>query len=114
MLLLEGASVWWLWLFFAVRPAMTWTAFIMRENDIGITVIRAEELVRHPLTTALLVAAGMAFVGSGPIASGLSNVLKPYKMGLYAFALCIGLFLWLVMRRWTGRFRILAMGPNAE
>jgi ascorbate-specific PTS system EIIC-type component UlaA len=34
-------------------------------------------------------------------------------MGLYAFALCIGLFLRLVMRRWTERFRILATGPNA-
>jgi hypothetical protein len=36
----------------------------------------------------------------------------PSKMILYAFALCIGLFLRLIMRRWTERFRIIAMGPN--
>jgi len=111
---LEGAGVWWMWLFFAVWLAMTWTAFIKRETDIGIAVTRTEELLRYPLIAALLAAAGMAFAGSGPIASGPDNLWYPSKMGLYAFALCIGLFLRLVMRRWTERFRILAMGPNAE
>lgn len=111
--LLEGAGVWWMWLFFAIWLAMTWTAFIKRETDIGIAVTRAEELLRYPLIAALLVAAGMAFADSGPITSGPDNLWYPSKMGLYAFALCIGLFLRLVMRRWTERFRILAMGPNA-
>jgi hypothetical protein len=55
----------------------------------------------------------MAFGGSGPIESGEGNHWYPAKMALYAFALCIGLFLRLVMRRWTERFRILAMGPDA-
>lgn len=111
---LEGAGVWWMWLFFAVWLAMTWTAFIQRETDLGIAVTRAEELLRYPLIAALLIAAGMAFANSGPITSGPSNLWYPSKMGLYAFALCIGLFLRLVMRRWTARFRILAAGPNAE
>ena len=36
--LLDGAGVWWMWLFFAIWLAMTWTAFIQRETDIGIAV----------------------------------------------------------------------------
>ncbi len=112
--LLDGMGVWWMWLFFAVWLAMTWTAFIKRETDIGIKVTRAEELLRYPLIAALLIVSFMAFGGSGPITSGEGNNWYPAKMGLYAFALCIGLFLRLVMRRWTERFRILAMGPNAE
>ena len=35
--MLEGASIWLMWLFFAVWLGMTWTAFIKRETDIGIT-----------------------------------------------------------------------------
>ncbi|MEM7665536.1 MAG: hypothetical protein AAF250_06735 [Pseudomonadota bacterium] len=112
--LLDGAGVWLMWLFFAVWLAMTWTAFIKRETDIGITVTRLEEWLRYPLIAALLVVSFMAFADAGPIKSGLGNHWYPAKMALYAFALCIGLFLRLVMRRWTERFRILAMGPNAE
>lgn len=112
--ILEGMGVWWMWLFFAVWLAMTWTAFIKRESDIGIKVTRAEELLRYPLIAALFIVSFMALNGSGPITSGVGNDWYPTKMALYAFALCIGLFLRLVMRRWTERFRILAMGPDAE
>ncbi len=112
--LLEGAGIWWMWLFFAIWLAMTWTAFIKRETDIGIKVTRAEELLRYPLILALVAVSFLSFYGSGPILSGEANYWYPSKIALYAFALCIGLFLRLVMRRWTERFRILAMGPNEE
>jgi hypothetical protein len=92
---------------------MTWTAFIKRETDLGLAVTRTEELLRYPLIAALVVVAGMAFAGTGPIESGPSNYWYPSKMALYAFALVIGLFLRVVMRRWTERFRILAQGPDA-
>lgn len=111
--LLEGAGVWWMWLFFAAWLAMTWTAFIKRETDLGLAVTRTEELLRYPLIATLVVVAGMAFAGTGPIASGPSNYWYPSKMTLYAFALVIGLFLRVVMRRWTERFRVLAQGPDA-
>jgi hypothetical protein len=111
--LLDGIGVWLMWLFFAVWLAMTWTAFIKRETDIGIKVTRAEELLRYPLIAALFVLAGLAFAGTGPIQSGEGNDWYPAKMALYAFALVIGLFLRLVMRRWTERFRVLAAGPDA-
>jgi hypothetical protein len=112
--LLDGAGVWWMWLFFAVWLSMTWTAFLKRETDIGIRVTRAEEVLRYPLIAALFVFAGMALAGGGgPIESGAGNHWYPAKMALYAFALCIGLFLRVVMRRWTERFRALAAGPDA-
>ena len=112
--MLDGAGVWWMWLFFAVWLAMTWTAFIKRETDIGIAVTKAEEWLRYPLILAIFAAGIMALGGSGPIDTPQGTHWYPWKMLLYAFALCIGLFLRLVMRRWTERFRILAMGPDAE
>ncbi|WP_432201128.1 hypothetical protein ACRAQ7_02530 [Erythrobacter sp. W53] len=112
--LLDGMGIWWMWLFFAIWLGMTWTAFLKRETDIGIKVTRTEELLRYPLVLALFVTSFMAFGGSGPIEAGEGSHWYPAKMALYAFALCIGLFLRLVMRRWTERFRILAMGPDAE
>ncbi|QLC23074.1 hypothetical protein HFP51_13315 [Parasphingopyxis sp. CP4] len=111
--MLDGAGVWWMWLFFAIWLAMTWTAFLKRETDIGIKVTKAEELLRYPLIGALFVVSFMAFDGSGPIETSAGNHWYPAKMALYAFALCIGLFLRLVMRRWTSRFRKLAEGPDA-
>lgn len=110
---LEGAGVWWMWLFFAVWLAMTWTAFVKRETDLGIAVTKAEELLRYPLIAGLFLVVGLAFAGKGPVVAGEGSHWYPAKMGLYAFALCIGLFLRVVMRRWTARFRILATGPDA-
>jgi len=112
--MLDGAGIWWMWLFFMIWLAMTWTAFIKRETDIGIKVTRIEELLRYPLIAALFIISFMAIGGSGPVETGEGNHWYPAKMALYAFALCIGLFLRVVMRRWTARFRILAMGPDAK
>jgi hypothetical protein len=111
---LEGSGIWWMWLFFAIWLAMTWTAFLKRETDIGIKVTRAEELLRYPLIAALFVFAALGFADTeGVIETGPGAHWYPAKIGLYAFALIIGLFLRLVMRRWTERFRVLAMGPDA-
>jgi hypothetical protein len=110
---LDGAGIWWMWLFFAIWLAMTWTAFIKRETDIGVKVTKTEEMLRYPLIVVLFIVAFMALDGSGPIVSGEGNHWYPAKIGLYAFALCIGLFLRVVMRRWTVRFRKLAEGPDA-
>ncbi|WP_339693575.1 hypothetical protein [uncultured Parasphingorhabdus sp.] len=110
--MLEGSGIWWMWLFFAVWLGMTWTAFIKRETNIGITVTMLEEKLRYPLILALFVVSFMAFQGTGPVETGEGNHWYPSKIALYAFALCIGLFLRLVMRRWTERFRILAQGPD--
>ncbi|WP_108811982.1 hypothetical protein [Sphingorhabdus sp. Alg231-15] len=110
---LDGPGIWWMWLFFAIWLAMTWTAFIKRETDIGVKVTKIEEMLRYPLIAILFIVTFMALEGSGPITSGEGNHWYPAKIGLYAFALCIGLFLRVVMRRWTVRFRKLAEGPDA-
>ncbi len=111
--MLEGAGVWWMWLFFAIWLGMTWTAFIKRETDIGLKVTRAEELLRYPLIATIFIVAVMALGGNGPVKVSVGMHWYPTKMLLYAFALCIGLFLRFVMRRWTVRFRVLAQGPDA-
>lgn len=110
--MLEGAGVWIMWLVFAVWLAMTWTAFIQRETAAGIKVTRTEELLRYPLIALIILFSLMAFNGSGPIQSVEGTYWYPAKMILYAFTLMIGLFLRLVMRRWTTRFQKLAMGPD--
>lgn len=112
--MLEGAGIWLMWLFFAVWLAMTWTAFLKRETDIGIAVTKTEEFLRYPLIVILFVVALMAFNGSGPVQVAEGSHWYPAKIFLYAFALVIGLWLRVVMRRWTAAFRILAAGPDAE
>lgn len=111
---LEGNGIWWMWLLFITWLAMTWTAFIKRETDIGIAVTKTEEILRYPLIAALVIVAGMAFMGQGPVEVGEGSYWYPSKMALYAWALVIGLFLRLVMRRWTERFRILAQRDDPQ
>ena len=111
--LLGGAGLWAMWCFFLAWLGMTWAAFIKRETDIGIRITRAEELLRYPLIGGIILLSVMAFLGSGPIEVGQGSLWYPTKMILYAFALCIGLFLRFVMRQWTVYFRELAAGPNA-
>lgn len=111
---LDGAGLWIMWIVFLVWLAMTWTAFIKRETDLGIRVTMLEEKLRYPLIAAIVGTAVMAIMGSGPIKVGEGSLWYPTKMILYGFALCIGLFLRYVMRGWTVIFRKLAMGPDAQ
>ncbi len=106
--------LWLMWLFFATWLGMTWAAFIKRETDLGIRITRTEELLRYPLIAGIVLLSLMAFTGSGPVEVAEGSYWYPAKMILYAFTLCIGLYLRHVMRRWTGFFRILATGPNAD
>ena len=109
---LEGAGVWIMWAFFAVWLSMTWAAFIKRETDAGIRITMLEEKLRYPLILIIAVMSVMAFQEAGPIKVVEGQYWYPAKMLLYAFTLCIGLFLRWVMRRWTVIFRKLAEGPN--
>lgn len=110
--MLDGGGLTLMWVVFAAWLAMTWTAFLKRETDLGISVTMLEERLRYPLIAAIAIVALLAFGGKGPIQVTEGSHWYPAKMLLYAFALCIGLFLRLVMRRWTTRFRKLAEGPN--
>lgn len=99
--------------FFLTWLGMTWAAFIKRETDIDIRITRKEELLRYPLIAGIVLLSVMAYVGQGPVEVGQGTFWYPTKMILYAFALCIGLFLRYVMRQWTVYFRALAAGPDA-
>lgn len=110
---LEGAGIWIMWAIFIAWLAITWTAFLRRETDIGLKVTKFEEWLRYPLIAAIVLVSLLAFAGSGPVHSMEGTFWYPAKMILYAGTLVIGLFLRLIMRRWTTRFRKLAMGPDA-
>ncbi len=110
----NGGALAAMWLFFIIWLGMTWAAFIKRETDIGIKITRTEELLRYPLIVGIVTMSVLAFMGSGPIQSSTGTFWYPSKMILYAFTLCIGLFLRFVMRQWTVYFRELAAGPNAD
>jgi hypothetical protein len=102
-----------MWVFFLIWLSMTWAAFIKRETDLGIRITQLEEYLRYPLIAGIIIMSLLAFSGSGPVKSDVGTYWYPAKMILYAFTLCIGLFLRVVMRRWTTRFRKLALGPDA-
>lgn len=110
---LDGSGVMVMWAVFLAWLAITWAAFLRRETDFGIRITRFEEQLRYPLIAGIALVAIMAFYGNGPVHVGEGTFWYPTKMILYAWALVIGLFLRLVMRRWTTRFRKLALGPNA-
>jgi hypothetical protein len=103
-----------MWVFFLTWLAMTWAAFIKRETDVGIRVTRVEELLRYPLIAGIVILSLLAFAGKGPVEVQSGSFWYPAKMILYAFTLCIGLFLRFVMRQWTVYFRALAAGPDAS
>jgi hypothetical protein len=109
---LDGLGLTAMWIFFAIWLGMTWTAFLRRETESGIFVTRLEERLRYPLIAGIVIVSLLAFAGKGPLVISEGSFWYPSKMILYAFALCIGLFLRVVMRRWTTRFRIIAEGPN--
>ncbi len=102
--------MWGLW---AAWIALAWAAFIKRETDTGLLLTRIDEKLRFALIPTIVVVAGLAFAGHGPLTVGEGQYWYPAKMILYAFALCIGLGLRFIMRAWTVRFRRLAMGPDA-
>ena len=110
--ILEGSGIWIMWAIFIAWLTITWAAFIKRETEPGIKITMLEEKLRYPLILGIFVVAIMAFQGSGPIVSYEGAHWYPAKMFLYGCTLIIGLYLRLIMRRWTSRFKILAMGPN--
>ncbi len=111
--ILEGSGIWVMWAIFIAWLAITWTAFLRRETDLGLVVTKIEEVLRYPLIVGIVIVSLLAFNGQGPVQTPEGTLWYPTKMILYAWALVIGLFLRLVMRRWTTRFRKLAMGPDA-
>lgn len=93
--------------------AMNGTVLLKRQTDIAIAVTKAEKHLRYHLIAALAVAVGMWFADGVAIVCGESVYCYPFKMAIYASPLAIGLFLGIVMQRWTARLRILAAATAA-
>jgi hypothetical protein len=102
-----------MWLVFAAWITLTWSAFLARESDLGLRLTKIDEAIRYVVIPAILIVAVTSMLGMGPLDVGEGTLWYPAKLGLYGFALCIGLGLRFIMRAWTVRFRRLAEGPNA-
>ena len=101
-----------MWIVFAAWLSLTWSAFIFRETDLAIHLSKIDELIRYFVIPAIILTASSSILGYGPLNVGPGTYWYPTKMILYAFMLMIGLALRFIMRAWTVRFRILALGPN--
>ena len=93
--------------------ALTWSAFLVRETDLGLRLTRIDEIGRYILIPGLAIVALSSLYGFGPLLAEAGTYWYAAKLLLYSFALCIGLALRWIMRLWTVRFRRLAAGPDA-
>lgn len=109
---LGGSWLVGMWLFMLGWLALTWSAFFARETDLGLRLTRIDEIGRYVLIPALAIVAITSLVDLGPLTVSEGTYWYAAKLLLYSFALVIGLALRFVMRAWTLRFRVLALGPN--
>jgi hypothetical protein len=103
-----------MWVAVAAWLGLCWGAFLTRESDLGILLTKIDEWVRYLLIPVIFFVGISSLLGHGPLEAGEGQRWYASKLTLYGFALCIGLGLRWIMRRWTTSFRILAAGPNAE
>lgn len=107
-----GAYLSVMWLAVAAWMALCWGAFFTRETDLGLRLTRYDEYIRFVLIPLIFMVGIASLMGYGPLEAGAGNRWYAAKLSLYGFALCIGLGLRFIMRAWTVRFRVLALGPN--
>lgn len=101
-----------MWIAVAAWLTLCWSAFFQRETDLGIRLTKIDERLRYILIPVIFVVGISSLLGHGPFEAGPGERWYATKFTLYGFALCIGLGLRWIMRRWTIAFRILAQGPN--
>lgn len=101
-----------MWVFVAAWLLLCWAAFLRRETDIGIRLTKWDEAIRYVLIPAIVITGISSLLGHGPFEASEGMRWYASKLTLYGFTLCIGLGLRWIMRRWTTRFRALAIGPD--
>ncbi|NBC36008.1 hypothetical protein GTZ99_05495 [Novosphingobium sp. FSY-8] len=111
---LGGAWLVGMWIAVAAWLGLCWSAFIFRESDLGIRLTKIDEAVRYVLIPTIFVVGIGSLLGKDWLVATEGSRWYATKLTLYGFALCIGLGLRWIMRRWTTAFRILAQGPNAQ
>ena len=93
-----------LWLLTAAWLTLTWSAFVKRETDTGVTLTLWDERIRYVLIPLLAITAILSLINGRPFTQDWYST----KILLYSFALVIGLGLRFIMRHWTQIFRELA------
>lgn len=112
---LQPLGGWWLvlnWVLGLSWLGLCLLAFAHRETDKGIRLTIWDERVRFVVIPLLVLVSVSSLLGFGPLDAEAGRRWYASKMGLFAGALCIGLYLRFVMRDWTMMFRELAKGPN--
>jgi hypothetical protein len=104
-----GDSVPVVWVVMLAWLALTWTAFLKRETDVGLRITKIDEALRYVLIPALFIAAVSSLLTDYPFTAHWFAA----KVLLYSLMLVIGLGLRFVMRHWTTIFREIAIhGPT--
>jgi hypothetical protein len=93
------------WVLSIAWLALTWSAFIKRETDIGIRLTRIDERIRYVVIPLLFGTALYSIVSGGPFTANWFSA----KVLIYSLLLVIGLLLRFAMRHWTTLFRELAV-----
>ena len=96
------------WLLTVGWLVLTWSAFIKRETDTGVTLTLWDERIRYLLIPLLAGVAILSLLRGSPFTQDWYAT----KVLLYAFALVIGLGLRFIMRHWTLIFRELAVATG--
>ncbi len=98
------------WLFYGCWLALTWSAFLRRETNLGLLLTRIDERIRYAVIPLLFGLSLWSLVGDGPFTAGWFAA----KVLIYSLLLVIGLALRFVMRHWTTIFRELdRRGPGS-
>ena len=104
-----AASVAPVWVLMLAWLALTWSAFLKRETDVGLKLTRLDEQLRYALIPILFVSACWSLVTGWPFVADWFSA----KVLLYSLMLVIGLGLRFIMRHWTTIFREIAVhGPT--
>lgn len=92
------------WILMLAWLALTWSAFLTRETDLGIRLTRLDERLRYVLIPLLFAVSVYSLVYGTPFTA------KWYasKVLIYSLLLIIGLGLRFIMRHWTTIFREIA------
>lgn len=97
------------WFVMLAWLALTWSAFLKRETDLGITLTVLDERLRYLLIPLLFGTAAYSLATGHPFMADWFSA----KVLLYSLLLVIGLGLRFVMRHWTTIFREIAIhGPT--
>ena len=83
-------------------------------RDFDASKVLSHEKIRFVVIPLLFITAISSLLGQGPFGGAEGQLWYSAKILIYAFALCIGLYLRFVMRAWQELFRVLAQGPNAQ